>query len=338
MSAFLVIQTAFAGDLILALPIAQELRRLAPGSRIDLLCIPETIALLRGHPAIDEAIAYDKRGGSDSLFAIARRLRARRYDGVISPHRSLRSALLAFATGAPTRISFDRSTGAALYTHRVRYRGDEHEVTRNLDLLAPLFDDVNPQHGPRLYPSESDRKAARAILERFETDRPHLCVAPGSVWATKRYTVNGYRHVVTALSDEYNVLLTGGKDDREICEQIAGAVPAGRVVSAAGVLSYLASAAAIESARVLISNDSAPVHIASAMGTPVAEIFGATIPAFGFTPFGVPHRIVQREGLACRPCNIHGGHSCPIKTFACMEELEPGVVLDAVIGLLGERR
>ena len=103
---------------------------------------------------------------------------------------------------------------------------------------------------------------------------------------------------------------------------------------AAGTLGWLASACLVRDARLLISNDSAPVHLASAMGTPVVEIYGATVPAFGFTPFAVPHRIVGLEGLACRPCGIHGGDRCPIGTFECMERLPADRVISAAVELL----
>jgi heptosyltransferase II len=337
MSAFLIIQTAFAGDLILSLPLTQELRRLYPDSRIDLLCIPGTSPLLRNHPAIDEAIPYDKHGGSERLLSVARNLRSRRYDTVFSPHRSLRSALLAFATGARMRVAFDRAAGALLYSHRVRYDPDAHEVVRNLSLLGPLIGDIVTPRGPRLYPDEADFKEAHAILARFGEERPAACIAPGSVWATKRYPEEGFAAVARSLAADCNVILLGGKDDRALCGRIAAALPDDRAVNTSGEVSFLVSAALISIASVLISNDSAPVHIASAMGTPVVEIFGATVPGFGFTPFGVPHRIAELDALSCRPCAIHGGNACPIRTFACMRQLAPEGIVDAARELMNAR-
>ena len=127
-----------------------------------------------------------------------------------------------------------------------------------------------------------------------------------------------------------------GADDRAFSEAMTTAVGDVHCVSAAGRLSFPGTAALIRDARLLISNDSAPVHLASAMQTPVIEIYGATVPEFGFTPFGVPHRIVQREGLSCRPCGIHGGNVCPIGTFECMKSITPRDVLAAAEELLGQ--
>jgi heptosyltransferase-2 len=131
----------------------------------------------------------------------------------------------------------------------------------------------------------------------------------------------------------HQVVLIGGAQDVELCDRIANLAASLNVVSLAGRLSFLSSAALIDRASVLVSNDSAPVHIASAMGTPVVEIFGATSPDFGFTPYGVAHRIVQREDLDCKPCAIHGGDHCPVKTFDCMEGLSAHTVIEAVHAL-----
>ena len=334
MKAFLVIQTAFAGDLILTLPLAQEIRRLFPGCGVDVLCIPETAALLSNHPAISTAITYDKRGGTDSVVAVARRLRRKRYDVVVSPHRSFRSALLAFASGAPVRISFDRSSGSALYTHTVPYAARMHEIRRVISLLTPLRPDVDYDCAPRLYPADEDRGTAARLLARLPPGCGQICIAPGSVWATKRYTREGFARVARALLDEYCVVLMGGSSDRPICDEIASGLPAERVLNTAGEVSYLTSASLIGHSRLLISNDSAPVHMASAMGTPVVEIFGATSPEFGFTPFNVPYEVVQMENLPCKPCRIHGGHSCPIRTFDCMNALSHDLIIGAARRLL----
>jgi heptosyltransferase-2 len=155
------------------------------------------------------------------------------------------------------------------------------------------------------------------------------------VWATKRWTEEGFAELGRAFAEGFRIVLVGGPDDAALCERIAAALPTG-AVNAAGALSFLASAALIWKARVLVSNDSAPVHVASAMGTPVVEIFGATAPAFGFTPYEVPHRIVERSDLACKPCAIHGGAHCPIKTFDCMRGLSADNVIQAVRALLAE--
>ncbi len=329
----LVIQTAFAGDVILTTPLFDALH-VHVGAEIDVVCIPGTAELLRGHPALRRVIPYNKHGG-DSLFSLGRQLNHGGYDVCLSPHRSLRSALLARMSSARIRISYDRSAGRMLYTHTVAYDPTAHEVERCLDLLGPLqVDGRAVGSGPSLHPSDDDHVTAQRLLEPIGRRMPYICIAPGSVWVTKRWTEEGFIAVGTSMAQDHAIVLMGGGGDRELCARIAAGIraeagPDARILSLAGDLSFLASAAVLERAVALISNDSAPVHLASAMGTPVIEIFGATIPSFGFTPYGVPHETVDIGELPCRPCGIHGGSRCPIDTFVCMRELPPERIVDA---------
>lgn len=344
----LLIQTAFAGDLVLTLPVIDDLAERYPDAPIDVLCIPSTEALLSGHPGIRHRIVYDKRHRRPSLLSLMRTLSRQGYGLCVCPHRSLRSALLAWATRAPRRVAFDRSAGRLLFTETVPYRDDVHEVERNRSLLVAEQVAHMPRRSPRLFPSVEDDAEALRFLPGEDDRRRSVCIAPGSVWATKRWREEGFAEVAAHFGDRFHVVLIGGAEDHALCERIrSAAVAMGAaaspgpsadripdVVNAAGQLGFLASASLIGRAAVLVSNDSAPVHLASAMGTPVVEIYGATVPAFGFSPHGVPHRIVQLEGLDCRPCAIHGGQRCPLGTFACMRDLDAQRVIEAAEELL----
>jgi heptosyltransferase-2 len=93
------------------------------------------------------------------------------------------------------------------------------------------------------------------------------------------------------------------------------------VLNACGALSLRESAALIGRARVLVTNDSAPLHLAQAMGTPTVALFGPTVPAFGFAPLNAGDAALGLEGLACRPCSKHGPARCPLGHHRCMTEL-----------------
>ncbi|MFZ1729456.1 MAG: glycosyltransferase family 9 protein [Bacteroidota bacterium] len=349
--AILIIQTAFAGDLILTTPLIEAAAEKSPTAPIDVLCIPTTAALLANHPLVRRIIVYDKKTREPKLGILLRSLAREHYAVCLSPHRSFRSSLLAFATRAPRRIAFDRSAAAWMYTETVPYQKSWHEVDRNRSLLSGGERPEPAVCRPRLYPSSDDRAAIAALLQRCDpNNRGYICIAPGSVWATKRWTEEGFTDVVRYFASTHTVFLLGGKEDRDLCSRIASKsrgeeYPAGsvepqsdnsQIINTAGELGFLASAVLVEGAGVIISNDSAPVHLASAMGTPVVEIYGATAPEFGFAPYGVPHRIVQRDDLECRPCAIHGGEKCPIGTFVCMKELTAERVIKAAEELLSE--
>ena len=108
-------------------------------------------------------------------------------------------------------------------------------------------------------------------------------------------------------------------------------------IDATGRLSLLASAELIGRCRVLVSNDSAPMHLASAMGTPTVAIFGPTVPDFGFGPLAPGSMVVGHDALPCRPCDRHGPQRCPLGHHRCMRDLPPELVADRVRALLLSR-
>jgi heptosyltransferase-2 len=338
----LVIQTAFIGDAILTLPLIQTLKSTYPSALIDVLAIPRTAEIFANHPAIFRVIEFDKRKKDKGIEGMRRakaRLRTVAYDVVVVPHRSLRSAVLARMTKCPRTIGFDRSAGWFLFKAVVRYDAAIHEIERNLSLLKPLNIQIPANALPRLYPSASDRQFVDSVIGGFHPGekRDLIAVAPGTVWNTKRWPKERFAEVCGQLSARhYAVILIGGSEDIALCGEIAATVKAGGVFDAAGKLSLLQSAELIRRCRLLIANDSAPVHLAAAVGTPVEAIFGATVPEFGFAPRGLCDSVVETIGLPCRPCSIHGGRRCPIGTFDCMMFISSERVLGEALSILSK--
>lgn len=322
-----VIQTAFIGDAVLTLPLLQVLHKKFPDSHIDIVVTPRSKDLFTNHPDIREAIAFDKRGkdrGIPGLFRMAKHLRSRSYDLALIPHRSVRSAGLAMLAGVPNRIGFNRSAGRFLFTSSVKYRSDLHEIDRNLSLLAPLGLPPVRLELPHLYPTESDQKRVDRLLIELEIGSPErlVAIAPGTIWNTKRWLKERFASLAVNFDEAgYEVILIGGSDDESLCSSIQALGQSSRVYDASGALTLLQSAELIRRCKVLVCNDSAPMHLATAVGTPVVAIFGATVPAFGFGPTGPFDAVVETSGLKCRPCSIHGGDKCPIKTFDCMNDI-----------------
>jgi heptosyltransferase-2 len=277
----LIIQTAFLGDVILSTSLIKALRQLFPDSVISFLLIPETEKVLENNPHLNEVLVYDKRKkrGMGGLLKIASEIRKREFDLAVIPHRSLRSAALAYLSRIPERIGFDRSAGAALLSRKVPYNPDVHEVDRNVSLLSPFEVEVKDR-SPELFPSAEDFAGVRKLLADSgisQGDRI-VCVAPGSVWATKRWLPERFAEVSQLIIKEAKakVVFLGSEDDRVLCESIADLMTE-RPLILAGKSDILQSAAMISLGKVLLSNDSAPVHITSAMRKPVVAIFGSTI-------------------------------------------------------------
>lgn len=330
----LVFQTAFPGDVILTLPMVQMLRSRLPNVVIDVVTIPAAAAAIENHPDISTIIVYDKResqkgvGGASSLIV---RLRKGKYDAAIIPHRSLRSASICYLAGIPRRIGFSTSAGRLLLTDVVPYDKNIHEVARNLSLLQPLGIDPAEKELPRLYPSATDSTVVDTFLSGVEDQDRMIAIAPGSVWATKRWLPERFAELASNLSRQgFSIVLIGGKEDLSLAASMMAMLQTVRVIDAVGQLTMLQSAEVIRRCKVLITNDSAPMHLAVSMRTPVVAIFGATIPEFGFAPLGEHDEVVQILGLTCRPCGIHGGNTCPIKTFDCMNNITAGDVFSRV--------
>ena len=334
-SRILIIQTAFLGDVILCTPLIKSTRKFFPNSFISFLLIPQTKNIVENNPHLNEIIVYDKKGkekGLKNFFKMVEKIKKRNFDLAIIPHRYLRCALLAYLAKIPQRIGFDKSIGSFLFTQKVTYQSNWHEVDRNLSLLSDFSHDLLDKT-PELFPGPEDYSYASELLHDSgikENDKI-VGVAPGSVWATKRWLSERFAEVSDLIIKEAGakVIFLGSNEDEKLCSEI-GTLMKEKPVVLAGKTNVLQSAAMISKCKVILSNDSAPVHIASAMNKPVVAIFGSTIPEFGFAPCGEGNIIIEKK-MECRPCGIHGKNRCTEKHFKCMTEISTQEVFEALL-------
>ncbi len=336
---FLVAQTSFLGDVVLSTPVFAALRQHYPGAHICALVRPEAADLLDGHPHVDSVLIDDKRGRERGLgsFAVARKIREGNFDIALALHKSFRTAWILAAAGIGWRVGFRQSAGWFLYHRRVWRDATRHDVERNLSILCGLGLDPFATPSRPFVPCRAEAvERFEALLREHDVPRatPLIAVAPGSAWATKRWTVSGYANVVAGVRREVGgaAVLLGAGGDVAYAEEIQRAA-GGAGINLVGKTDLPLLVAAIDRSAVLIANDSAPVHIAVARQTPVVAIFGPTVPEQGFAPYSDRSRIVQRP-LPCRPCGRHGGPRCPLGTHACMREIESAAVQQAVRELL----
>lgn len=333
MSTSLVIQTSFLGDTVLTTPLLSQLANRGP---VDVVTTPAAAALLANHPAVRSLIPYDKRGtdrGLLGLWRLSRRLREARYDVALLAQGSWRSAALARLAGIPARIGFTTSAGRLLYSKRVPYRDDLHHAARLLMLARPNGREPSPEElRPSLAPGERERADVDRLLAAagVRAGERLVALAPGSVWATKRWPY--YPELAQLLATQFRVVVIGSAADSDLAHAIVLGVPG--AVNATGQLSLLASAELLRRAAVVVTNDSAPLHLASAVGTPTLAIFGPTVPEFGFGPLAPRRAVAGHEALACRPCDRHGPRRCPLGHFKCMRELTPAAMAERVRALL----
>lgn len=333
MSSTLVIQTSFLGDTVLTTPLLAQLANRGP---VDVVTTPTSAALLANHPAVRSVIVYDKRGadrGVRGVLRLARRLRRTGYDLALLAQGSWRSAMLALLAGIPERVGFDSSAGRLLYSKRVPYRDDLHHAARLLMLARPNGREPSPEElRPSLVPGYTECEAVDELLARkgVAAGERLVAVAPGSVWGTKRWPF--FPELAQLLAPHARVVVIGSREDAPLADAIGAAEPT--AVSAAGELTLLAAAELIGRCGVVVTNDSAPLHLASAMGTPTVAIFGPTVPDFGFGPLSPRASVVGVDTLPCRPCDRHGPQRCPLGHHRCMRDISPALVAERALTLL----
>jgi heptosyltransferase-2 len=318
--AFLIIQTAFIGDVVLATALAEKLHDHQPEASIDFLVRKGNEDLLKRHPFLRNVIVWDKKKGKlKILLRLIRQVRATRYDYVIDVHRFASSGLITALSGARVTVGFDKNPLSRLFTKSKPHtlaRG-VHEVQRNQTLIA----EITNEHAlkPRLYPSKADEETIMKYRLRGGSAIPYLCIAPASVWFTKQFPKEKWITFIDQLEPGMDsVYLLGAPSDREYVEAIRSKVKHPGVVNLSGTLSFLESAALMHHAVMNFVNDSAPLHLASSVNAPVTAVFCSTVPDFGFGPLSERSFIVETtESLTCRPCGLHGFRSCPQGHFKC---------------------
>ena len=206
--------------------------------------------------------------------------------------------------------------------------GEVHQIEK----LLRLADGAPERREPEIFPSAGDREVVGVLLEEAGIAGEFVALAPGSVWGTKRWPY--FAELARALSAEVSLAIVGGPGDRADARAIKNALGNTAVADGTGALTMLQSGELIRRARVLVSNDSAPVHLASAVNTPVVEIYGPTVPQFGFAARPELSRIVEPEPLACRPCSHHGPVVCPLVHHKCMRDTPIATVLAEVRTIL----
>ena len=335
---YVVLQTSFLGDMILTTPL---IARLAERGAVDVVATPANAGVLANHPAVRQVLVFDKRGadaGVAGLWRMAERLRACNAQTAYLAQGSLRTAALARLAGIPRRIGFATSPGRVLYTSHVPFRRDLHHAQRLWQLGSKLDDASAPTVRPSLYPGPVDVAHVETLLRAHGVamNEPLIALAPGSAWATKRWP--SFDALAARLANDdmlrsHRVVVVGAASDGPLARAVLDALRARGVTSAidaTGRLSLLGSAALLSHAKMLVTNDSAPLHLASAMNTPTVALFGPTVPSFGFGPLSERHVIVEQHGLVCRPCHAHGPQQCPLGHWKCMREITSETVVAAV--------
>ncbi len=324
MHKFLIIQTSFIGDVVLATAVAEKLHAYYPEATIDFLLRKGNETLLKGHPFLNQILIWDKKHRKTrNLLKIAAFVRRQQYSHIINLHRFASTGFIVLLSGAKHRIGFDKSPFSFAYTKTVAHTISEpyapepiHEITRNQRLIENITD--GKPCLPKLYPAEDDYLRIRGLQMQ-----QYICIAPSSVWFTKQFPAQKWVELIDQLPADHKVYLLGALNDEPMAKAIIVNTMHREVISLCGVISFLQSAALMQGAVMNYVNDSAPLHFASAVNAPVTAVFCSTVPAFGFGPVQTRGEVVEiRERLSCRPCGLHGHKECPQGHFRCALDIK----------------
>ena len=330
----LIIHTAFIGDIVLSTPLIKKIKDTYPDSDITYVTTPSGEAILKNNPHLNNIIVYDKRGehkGISGVWQLGKRLRYENFNMVITPHRYLRSSILSWLSRSPIRKGYDIASGSFLFTEKIKYDRTKHEVEKLLSFVDP---ENKKRYEIELYPGEKEKmKGDNLWKENLLEDKKVVVLAPGSKWFTKQWPVEYFNKLAESLKKLSNVrlIVVGGKDEINL------PIEKENIIDMRGKTSLLELADILSRADVVVTNDSSPIHIASAFKKPkIFALFGPTIEKFGFFPWSLNSKVFQVDGLKCRPCGIHGGKSCPEKHFKCMRDILPEEVFNEIKEYLGE--
>lgn len=356
------IQTAFLGDLLLAIPLMKKMKNLWPEDPLILVCRKGLGDFFRQVGLVDRVIEISK-GNRGSYAEAVRQLRQERIGQIVSPHTSFRTAFLVGQLKAKHKISFKTWWNGLFFGRRYQRDVNLPDALRQLSLLCQ--DDGNLEENlrqylrsGRAYRMEDQRLsgvplwAKMSLRERLISDKDSwvklmtkvgwgryeaqtkVLIFPGSVWATKRWTEEGFVHIGRELQQTgCQIFVMGAGNEVEIAQRVSEQIPG--AVSLAGVTSLYESALLLCHSDLMIGNDSASIHLASACETPLVSIFGPTVLEFGFRPWSDHAYVAEKKTLTCRPCGPHGHHRCPRGTHECMKDVAPGEVLAIARRALG---
>lgn len=328
-----IFQTSFIGDSVLTTPLIQKTAKLFPQAKIVVITRPQTEDIFRPMKEVSQIILNDKKGWNKitGVWKTAKAIKNTKADIILVPHRSFRSALIAWLSGVPVRIGFTSSEGWFLYTKTVPFSWMIHDAERNLSLLQGIVKEKFTAEKLNMRYAPSAEENVERLIKDFNLEGKTLVgIHAGSAWPTKCWPMEYFVSLISRLQTELGVqavLVGGGKKDADLGEKICQ-LSQGHTANLCGKTSLADLMALMQHFKLFITNDSGPMHIATAFEVPTLAIFGPTTRELGFFPYGEGHRVMEVKNLACRPCALHGGKKCPQGHFKCMKDITVDTVFN----------
>ena len=336
------------GDVLMTTPALAALKESVSGRHLTLLTSSAGAAVAPLLPLVDETIAYDppwmkatpQRASSAEDRELIERLRGERFDAAVIftvySQNPLPAALLCYLAEIPLRLAHARENPYQLLTTWIPEPEPQqlvrHEAQRQLDLVACVGAMTRDTRLTVRVPQEAKAAVSRRLAaEGIELEAPWIVIHPGASASSRRYPAEHFARAAGKLASEHGhqLIFTGSAGERELVESIREAVGE-RTWSLAGETSLEELAAVLALAPLLISNNTGPVHLAAAVGTPVVDLYALT--NMQHAPWQVPHELLFHE-VPCRNCYQS---VCPLEHHDCLRRVSPTAVVDAALRLLAE--
>ncbi|MCL4511639.1 MAG: glycosyltransferase family 9 protein [Bacteroidetes bacterium] len=327
----LLIRLSSAGDVLLTSPLLKMIKEREPDSEIHFVIKAQYADLIRSNPNVNYVHLVQDHANFHQLENLRRELLHENFDTTLDLHNNFRSIYIRKETAKEIRVVekeiFKR---ALLVKTKLNLFSNSRSVA--LKYAQTYQKSIMEVPKPEIFlPEEVIEKIDSLWNKVKKENRKSVFLCPGAKHFTKRWPVEYWTELAKRISQEHQVALIGGEADVEACSEIGRNIDA---INFCGTLTLIESTAMLSHASVVVTNDSYLMHAANALGKNLVAIFGSSVKEFGFFPYGVNYKVLEVDGLDCRPCSHIGRESCPKKHFKCMMETKPTAVYEATTALL----
>lgn len=331
----LVVRLTSIGDVLLTTPLIRILRNLYPNTRIDFLTTKQMIDIFRFNPYIDNLYTVERSANTSKLINKKREFFTnRQYDVVIDLQNNLKSKIL-IKNVAHHIFKFDKRRLYKLKLVYLKYKPEIFPLIPDLYIKTAKDLGVEPDgKGLEFWlNNQQDKKFYKYGIKKQSDTSNNITIAPGAFHYTKTYPKEKFKELIEILlNGNFNITLIGGDSDKETGFYLEQHFK-NKIQNHIGELSLAESAAVIDNSVLVISNDTAVMHIASARQTPVIALFGSTVREFGFLPYHSKYKIIEKQ-VPCRPCTHFGKSKCPKGHLNCLNSISPEEINAAVTEIL----
>lgn len=310
---FLVIRFSSIGDIVLATPVFRHLKTQMEDVEVHFLTKAKHVDIVKANPYIDRVWSFQQ-----NLREVIPQLKAEKFDVIIDLHRNTRSLMVKSALGTSSysfrKLNFRKWLLVALKVNKLP---NIHIVERYLEPLYHLGV-KNDLQGLDYFIPEEDKFDLTQLPEDFS--QGYIVLVLSGTYFTKRLPAEKYLSLIRESNLRF--ILLGGDSEKPVAEAIM-AQAHNNVLNFCGMLNINQSASLVEQARLVISNDTGLMHIAAAFRKCILSVWGNTVPQLGMHPYlpGEGSKILEVEGLSCRPCSKLGKQQCPKNHFRCMNDI-----------------